>query len=342
MSARILFLIIGVWLLVCAGLAHAFLIHGGVPGPLLPQGNPTPPVGQHWVLVYDDEFNQDSTINTAKVNIGHSAPATMTWPLCNGNGYSEPGNPQVDPNHYVDQLGWQVADNCNAQPGTFGTAPYIGIQPGVGLLVQPLIDYTVPIKPDFSNSWAQTQSWMGVQTYGIFSQRFGFFEVRAKYPNCASNACDGLHPDIWITTNNRVIGNCCAEIDFGEKDMGPGNTTQVHCTVNEVFSGTDHGQDLLIPTTPVGDLSQAFHTYGVYWWYTGTGEGSYQCYFDGVPQGSPGALTHPDWASGAYFLPGFMQQELGPAWGGGAVPDASTSNNDPLIIQYARAWKYEP
>lgn len=311
---------------------------GGSTG-IQPFGNVPPPAGTQWVLTFDDEFNQDSSVNTSKVNIGHSAPATLTWPLCNGNGYAEGSNPNVDPLGYVDQLGWQVADNCNPQPGTFGTAPYLGIDPGVGLYIQSLIDYTIAPCSDFSCSWDMTQSWEGVQTYGIFSQVYGYFEVSAKEPSCASDACDGIHTDIWLTTNNRVVGNCCAEIDIAEKVMGPGNVDYVHCISNQVTGGVDNESDQIYPTVSVGDLSAAFHRYAVYWWSTGSGEGEYQCYFDGIPQGNPVVLTHPDFGTGVYFLPGFMQQALAPAWGGGTDPTVNTSNDDPFIIQYARAWQ---
>jgi Glycosyl hydrolases family 16 len=299
---------------------------GDKPQPaLLPFGNVAPPAGQSWHLTLDDEFNQDSAINTAMWN-GSGGPSAsgIEWPMC---------APGAD----GDQLGWSGNATCTPFYGNTSTltAPYLTIQAGTGLVVQDLNNYQA------SSLFDQNQDWVGLQNYGNFSQVYGYFEVRAKMPHDNSGEGDGLHTDIWITINSRkTIGNS-DEVDFAENDLGSGTTNSVNCSINEVNGSGEFTEK--IPAVSAGDLSAAFHTYGLYWRNTGSGFGTVQCYFDGVPQGSPFTLrdtSSRDWGSGAYLLPGWMQEiPPGRAFLGGAAADATTSNNDPLIVQYARVWQ---
>ncbi|MGH9325690.1 MAG: hypothetical protein ACRD2B_03235, partial [Terriglobia bacterium] len=65
-------------------------------------------------------------------------------------------------------------------------------------------------------------------------------------------------------------------------------------------------------------------------------------YVDGKPQSSPAPLNDPAWNSGTYCFAGWMQETTSrdSKTGGGPV-DRKTSNNDPLYVQWWRAWQFE-
>jgi hypothetical protein len=305
--------------------------------PLLPYGNIAPPAGQSWYVTLDDEFDSD-TGNSATNGISRSlwnsssgAPSGQTWPGCTGG---SDGN---------DVVGWNGA-TCGSQYfGTFGTAPYLGIQLGVGLIVQDLNNASAGPYADYKQ-----QDWMSVQNYGLFTQTYGYFEISAKMPHDNAGEGDGLHPDIWIVPSCRFSGGtlsgppCADEVDIAENDLGPATTNNVHWNV---YDNNNLVTSIAYPYT-AGDLSTAFHRYGLAWRNDGSGAcGSFQAYFDGQPVGSPAAVNDSGWCrsvngypAGVYLLPGWMQETFNTFWGGAAVSSA-TSNSNPLLIQYVRVWQ---
>lgn len=80
------------------------------------------------------------------------------------------------------------------------------------------------------------------------------------------------------------------------------------------------------------DLSQDFHTYGMWWNNDGSGTyGSFQMYLDGTSVFSSPVVIEPDntnMGNGMYM---FL-----------SLDDDSNSPNDPYIIQYVRVWRLDP
>jgi hypothetical protein len=308
--------------------------------PRLPYGNVPPPAGQSWYVTLDDEFSQDSVIDTTKWNGGPGGPPGSPFPMCQSDNNDALGN---------------SGGSCNQFFGNTATltAPYDAISPGVGLLIQPLTNY---MDPDASLK-DTSQDWMALQSYGKFTQKFGYFEISAKMPhdNGSTDVCgtvqygnneygtgtgdgDGLHPDIWLTVPGRTALGGGDEVDIAENDLGPNTTTNVHFSV---FDGGNEVVSIGYPSTSMGDLSADFHRYAVYWRNDGTGAyGSFQAYFDGQPvNATPAPVSDPGFNAGVYILPGWMQQlSVAPLFGG-CMPSASTSNNNPLIIRYVRVWQ---
>lgn len=311
--------------------------------PLLPYGHVAPPAGQSWQVTLDDEFNQDSSINTSLWNGGPGGPPGNPWPMC--------------PTDNKDQLG-NSGGSCNQFFGTFDpanpTGPYVAINPGVGLQVQAQTNYL-----DTNNFLRDTsQDWMGLQSYGNFTQKFGYFEISAQMPhdNGGNGFCgevqngtnaygtgagdgDGLHIDLWLVPPGRtgIVGPTGDEVDIAETELGPGPPMNVYLNVAEnggTISSTSY------PGVSVGDLSAGFHRYAAYWRNDGSGAfGSVQTYFDGQPIGSPVPLNDFLWGAGVYIFAGWMQQTNLGSYFTGCLPSATTSNNNPLIIQYVRVWQ---
>lgn len=287
--------------------------------PLLPYGNIQPPPGQAWYVTLDDEFDQDSSINTSLWNggAGGGVPWCISLPYSNALGY-------------IGTIGG--SGTCDEFYGSAGVAPYVSVTPGVGLTVQPYSSYTCT---DINGNCA---SWIGLQDFGCFSQRFGYFEIMAKMPTDSAGEGDGLHPDIWLVPVGRSNfdgGSGSDEIDIAENDLGPATTTNVHFNIAE--NGNER-VSFAYPSASAGDLSSAFHRYAVDWQDDGN-HGTAQLYFDGQPVGPSYTLTDSRWDQGVYIFPGWMNQIFGAAFFGGATPDSLTSNNDPLIIQYVRVWQ---
>lgn len=311
------------------------------PSTVLPMGVPSPQSGS-WVLQTNgsDNFNTEGGINTANWNGGPGGPSSGPgyFPLCHPSGdsscYSGSGN--VD-----DCLGYAGLDPGSVECGQVYTAQNGAgnTLSSTGLAVQ---DYNNVGGGGayFSNEWA------GLQNYGIVSLQPGsFVEWRAQLPHDNSGEGDGLHSDLWCTTNNRTIlgtGTAGDEVDVNEHVGGTGNHND---TTAAIF---DSGSNLLAPgnnyfySAPGSpDLTAGMHTYGL-WWKTGGGaEGQLQMFVDGSAIFGPVNIGDAGWASGAYCFAGWMQESDTWNGGDGHVADGSTSNSDPLLVQYFRYWKQQ-
>lgn len=292
---------------------------------VLPYGNVPPPNGQTWVVTTNDTFAQDSSIDTSQWNGG---PGGGVWLCHSGNG------------DYSDDLGHSgplnTVDNCGQFYGSPMTAPYDAVVKGTGLVVQ---DYNNAATVTDRSLSDEHQSWMGLTNYGHFLQKFGYFEWSAKMPDESNGAADGLHTDLWCVPEGRNQVNQSAEVDVNEGVWGSG-VTKAHFSIWENTPGkAPPGGNFTYSVS--GSFSSAFHVYGLYWRNDGLGAyGSVQLYVDGKPQGSPAPLNDPAWNSGVYCFAGWMQQSN---WhdtktGGGPV-DQHTSNNNPLYVQWWRAWQ---
>jgi hypothetical protein len=290
---------------------------------VLPYDNVPPPNGQIWVVTANDTFARDSSIDTSQWNGG---PGGGAWLCHSGNG------------DYSDDLGHSgplnTIDNCGQFYGTPSSVPYDAVVKGTGLVVQ-----------DFNKAGSdlidEAQSWMGLTNYGHFLQKFGYFEWSAKMPKESNGAADGLHTDLWCVPEGRNQVNQSAEVDVNEGVWGSG-VTKAHFSVWENTPGVAPPNGNFLYSVS-GSFSSAFHVFGLYWRNNGLGAyGSVQLYVDGQPQGSPAPLNDPAWNSGVYCFAGWMQESTWSDPSTGGVPvDQHTSNNDPLYIQWWRAWQFE-
>ena len=153
-----------------------------------------------------------------------------------------------------------------------------------------------------------------ITTYRSFSQRYGFFEMRAKLP-----AGQGVWPAFWMLPAD---GSWPPELD-GVEMLG-GDPTTIFMTVHSTASGT-HTQAQ--GSAKVPDTSAAFHTYGVHW-----EPAKITWYFDGQPVFAappPADLTQP-----LYIL---INLAIGGAWPGD--PDDTTRFPAVLEVDYVRAYR---
>jgi hypothetical protein len=310
-----------------AGYAEALRSQSPTGGSVLPYGNVPPPNGEAWAVTANDTFAQDSNIDTSRWNGG---PGGGVWWCHSGNG------------DYSDDLGHSgplnTVDNCGQLFGSPSSAPYDALVKGTGLVVQDFNNATEASDWSLSD---EKQSWMGLTNYGHFLQKFGYFEWSAKMPAESNGEGDGLHTDLWCTTEERNQVNESSEVDVNENVWGSG-VTKTHFSIWENTPGkAPPGANFTYSVS--GQFSSAFHVYGLYWRNNGLGTyGSMQLYVDGHAQGSPAPLNDPAWNSGIYCFAGWMQQS---PWhdsetGGGPV-DSKTSNNNPLYVQWWRAWQFQ-
>ena len=155
-----------------------------------------------------------------------------------------------------------------------------------------------------------------VETYGIFEQSTGYFEIRAAMP-----AGQGFWPAFWLLPNTYY-----PEIDILEQPNNSGTNTDywTHTSVYPVSTGgfTDTGVNVF----------QGYHAYGFLWQ-----NGSIQYVFDGSLVGDP----QPE-PSGLVGLQMYMIANLAVgaqgSWPGPTLPGASSSYS----IDYIRAFSTDP
>ena len=139
-----------------------------------------------------------------------------------------------------------------------------------------------------------------------FSQRYGYFSVRAKLPTFSD--IDGA--PLWVLPIRKssfpskpdctVDGN--EEIDLGEGyNLVPGsNPTQLSFSIHDFCFNTP---SIFFPQPPT-DTSADFHVYGFQWRDNGSLHGTFQPFFDGVPQAAPFQTDDRAnlWDNGVYLL----------------------------------------
>lgn len=220
-----------------------------------------------------------------------------------------------------------------------------GISVNSGILsIQATVDYT-----NFADGSRRADVNSGGLTVAgaKFSQRYGYFEWRAKLPHDHSGEGDGLWLGLWALPigKSRFPGGCNEgneEVDVLENVLGIANMQQVYFTVHDYCLNQ---YSIAYPATPSGDLSAAYHTYGLYWRGDGSPHGSMQVYFDGVPQGVPYVLDSRSnlWDNGLYILNQVIPCPAGNVpFFGGSPCTSKTSSSNPLRVSYVRVWKEVP
>lgn len=169
---------------------------------------------------------------------------------------------------------------------------------------------------------ARRESYMGksytsgvITTQARFSQKYGFFEMRAKMPSSAM----GLWPAFWLMPNPT---GTIPELDILE---WLGRQPNVAYMVLHYLSGQSQ-------TYYVGpDYSAAWHTFGVNWQ-----PGSIVWYIDGIERKRFTDTTKiPNMAM---FI--IANLAVGGTWP--HSPDSTTVFPATYAIDYIRAWRYSP
>lgn len=150
-----------------------------------------------------------------------------------------------------------------------------------------------------------------ITTLGRFSQKYGYFETRARF-----DAGRGLWPAFWLLPAN---GAWPPEIDVLEA-LGHDPQT-VYATMH---SSALERQTIISKLTPTDD---GYHRYGVLW-----GPQTIDVYVDGVKTGS--TKTPPDAHQPMYMI---LNLAVGGHWPG--YPDAQTKFPATFDVDYVRAWK---
>jgi beta-glucanase (GH16 family) len=153
-----------------------------------------------------------------------------------------------------------------------------------------------------------------------FSQRYGYFEMRAKMPSGA-----GTWPAFWLLSTAAVTdpGTVAPEIDVVE-EYGHNPTTLFTAVHLWQADGKDHSGMAVHPEA-VADMTADFHVYGVKW-----DANNITFYFDGREHWT---VKTPDEARVPMFL--FVDLALGGGW----PIDKAPSPAD-MYVDYVRAYQF--
>jgi beta-glucanase (GH16 family) len=151
-----------------------------------------------------------------------------------------------------------------------------------------------------------------ISTRGSFSQRYGYFEMRARF-----SAGQGLWPAFWLLPAD---GSWPPEIDIMEV-LGH-EPDKIYTTVHSSMMPKQGGR------TEADSTPDGYHRYGVMW-----GPAMIDFYLDGAKVQS--MKTPPDAHKPMYITANLA---VGGHWPGD--PDASTRFPATMDIDYIRAWQY--
>jgi hypothetical protein len=276
-----------------------------------------PPVGQHWHIQVNDKFDEDDSINQALWNggTGGGMPPGFCSTRATSCGYT--------------------GDDCHSYFGTYPKAPFATVERGTGLAIQ--ATHAAP-----GDSKYEDNKMADIQSYGKITIHPGFVvEWQAKMPTDRKGEGDGWHVDLWCSTLVRNRCDNSSEVDIAEKILSVDNSAKASYIVHDQPMGvhTVIEERYSAPGSP--DLSADFHTYGLVWRDDHSGkQGSLEAYIDGKPIADhPAPINDPSWGSGVYCYAGWMQQELGETWGGGASLGPRTSERNPLYVKRFTVWK---
>ncbi|WP_339243446.1 carbohydrate binding domain-containing protein [Paenibacillus sp. FSL F4-0243] len=206
-------------------------------------GNVGPtPTNDPWTLVWGDEFNE-----------GSIDPTKWTYDLGDGSQFNNPGWGN-------NEKQWYTSDEKNAK-----------VQDG---------NLVITARKEAVSGKEYTSS--RLKTKGLFSKKYGKFEIRAKAPTGK-----GYWPAIWMLPENYEYGNWASsgELDIMEGWGSRPNTVAgtIHYGgewPNNVYSGKEY-------VFPEGSTIEQFHTYSIEW-----EPGEIRWYVDGEL-----FLTKNDWYS---------------------------------------------
>jgi len=297
--------------------------HNGVPaksansggGAEVPLGVPPPP-GKEWRVLADDHFDEDDSIRQSLWNggTGGDMPKGFCGTVATSCGYT--------------------GKDCESYFGTYPDPPYAAIVRGLGLVIQ------ATHAPPGDTRYYDNQM-ADIQSYGKITIHPGsFVEWVAKMPTDRHGEGDGWHVDLWCSTLVRHRCDNSSEVDVAEKVLSAGNSSQANYIVHDQPEGVHTVLEAAYKAPGAADLSDDFHTYGLYWRNDRLGkQGSFQAYIDGTPIVDHAApINDPSWESGAYCYAGWMQEAL-EVFGGGAKVGLNTSSKNPLIVKHFTVWQ---
>ncbi|QHN04024.1 family 16 glycosylhydrolase [Granulicella sp. WH15] len=146
-----------------------------------------------------------------------------------------------------------------------------------------------------------------------FSQKYGYFEMRAKFP-----AGLGTWPAFWFMNPSHLSqGVPAGELDFVEAYMFA--PTLINTTLHDWGTGTQ----LAYHQSQVANMATAFHTYGMLWTAS-----NITFYFDGAviwQTATPSIMNQP-------YYP-IIDLGLGGGW-----PTDQTPQQSDMIVQYMRVY----
>jgi beta-glucanase (GH16 family) len=265
----------------------------------------TPPSGS-WSCTFDDEFN------------GTSLDTSLWQPMLTADtGYMT--GPPLSQACYVDN-----PETINESGGTLNLS---------------VVD-TGPVTCDTPSGWlwsTTTDYEAGmVDSYQLFSQKYGYFEVRAELPPAT---VQGLQETLWLYPEDETLYGAwpdSGEIDFGE----------FYSEYPELDVPADHfpgsGSD---PQASSDGCSQSgaatagqFNTYAVLWTPT-----TIETYFNGVPctvdDYSP-YVTLPDIAPAPFTQPFFLAFTAALGTNTNAFEPGTTPLPATTRIDWVRVWQY--
>ncbi|MFA6097657.1 MAG: DUF2961 domain-containing protein [Candidatus Paceibacterota bacterium] len=194
-----------------------------------------------------------------------------------------------------------------------------------------------------------------------FSQRFGYFEAKIKFPTNASGEGNGYWLSYWALPVGKTCagGRCSAantdnginqfeEVDILEHWYPATGLTRTKLNFHDLTFNQKRTDGITAigfnyPTTTVGNLSADFHRYGLYWRDDGTGallpdgthQGSMQVYFDGVPQGTPWPVRSLNyWQDGIAPI-----LQVIPCTSSDPATCRTSTVSNPLIFDYVKVYK---
>ncbi|SET91277.1 carbohydrate binding domain-containing protein [Paenibacillus sp. NFR01] len=253
------------------------------------------PTANPWTLVWSDEFN-DGTID----------PEKWTYDLGDGTAVGNPGWGN-------NELEWYTNNEKN-------------VKESGGKLVITAIKETQNGK-DYTSS--------RIKTKGLFSKKYGKFEIRAKAPTGK-----GLWPAIWMLPENYEYGNWAAS---GELDIMEGWGSRPNTVAGTIhYGGTwpDNvysGKEYVFPNN--GTIDQ-FHTYSIEWepgeirWYVDGALYSTKNDWYSISSGQPANNAYPAPFNQEFHL--LMNLAIGGNFDGN--PTADTTFPQSMEIDYVRVY----
>jgi hypothetical protein len=152
-----------------------------------------------------------------------------------------------------------------------------------------------------------------------FSQQYGYFEIRAKFP-----PGPGTWPAFWLLSTAPLTGAGSDEAEIDVVEQYGHAPTKLYSTFHLWQAGKDHGGVSVHPET-VGDMTSDFHSYGVKW-----DEATIAFYFDGQEYWR---LKTPEAARTPMLM--MVDLALGGGWPTDKVPDPSD-----MYVQRVRAYQF--
>jgi len=169
-----------------------------------------------------------------------------------------------------------------------------------------------------------------VATYGHFSQTWGRFEVRAKFP---ATTLAGLQSSLWMWPENNILSGTTGEIDIAEWYSAYQNHAipYLHYLYNTTTASLATDTNLVTNNNCVMNDTSQFHSYTVTWL-----SNYFKIDYDGV-----NCLT--DYAvptgTSPFNQPFFVALGQGMGVGKNAYVDGTTPLPATTQIDYVRAWK---